>query len=118
MRVQGFGGYMFDVKREDVDKNGTVNYVRVWMTTIADRIAGEIKSVRDYPLAAEPGAGPVVFVTLKGAEGDISAGRELRAKLEPIFREELAKESREYTYRLAAYNKGDDLLYMCTVIFP
>ncbi len=116
IRVHGFGGQVFEVP--DAKAVYELQLGKLWMTSIADRIAREIGSVRGYPLTAEPGEGPVFFVTLKGAEGDASAARELRAKMQPIIREELDKESKKCTYGCTSVNKEDDMLFWCTVTLP
>ncbi len=116
LRVYGFGKQIFEVPDEKALRE--LDTGKLWMTTIADRIAKAIPSLRGYPLTAEPGAGPVFFVTLKGAEGDASAARELRERMAPIVREELDKESKNCTYGVMAVNKGGDLLLCCTVTLP
>lgn len=117
IRVDGFGGQVFEVPNTK-EAIYELDIGKLWMKSIADRIAREIPSVRGYPLTAEPGEGPVFFVTLKGAEGDASAARELRATMEPIIREELDKESKKCACDITSVNKGGDLLFWCTVTLP
>ncbi len=116
IQIQGFGRRLFEVP--DAKAARKLDLGKLWMTSISERIAKEIPSVRGYALTAEPGAGPVLFVTLKGAEGDATAARMLREKMHPIIREELDKESKKCTYGVTSLNKGDDMVFWCTVVLP
>lgn len=113
MRVYGFAGQQFEATNvKDLD------VVRLWMESIAKRVEKDLPSVRGYPVKAMPGEGPVIFVALEGATGDVSAGRELREKLAPILREEIDKEGTDLDYTMSPSNKDKDLIVWCTIIFP
>lgn len=115
MRVHAFGGRILEMDEQEFKR---LDYIKEWMKHISTRIEAEIKSVRGYPLTAKAGSGPVIYIKLKGAEGDVSAARELREKAEPILREELDRQSKKCEYSLSSYNKKNDLLFSCVVGLP
>lgn len=65
--------------------------------------------------------GPVLFVSVKGAEGDLSMVKEARPHLEEIVKKTLKQETAKYDgfdLKLTSVNKGDDLMFEVEVLFP
>lgn len=89
-------------------------------TRIVESITPAIpEEIRGYTLAVEPGQGPRIYFTLKGAEGDTTAARLAREELVPLARKFLDEEGAEWVeLRPHSVNRGDDLVLQVTIWFP
>ncbi len=92
--------------------------VKGWMADLASAAAGSIAEVRGYPVTAQPGSGPRIFVTLSGATGDNSATREAKEQLEALLAPLVHEESPDMSLVLRAVHHADDAMIECEVIFP
>jgi len=91
-----------------------------WMEKVATHIKSELQ-VKGYKVETKATKGPVVYVTVKGAEGDTTAARETRPKIEKLLKDAIKEELKAYegfSQKVSSFNKGDDLVFECTIIFP
>jgi hypothetical protein len=90
-----------------------------WMSKLAKELQAKV-SVEGYEISAEAGEGPIVYVTVKGAEGDTTAFRKLKSSLDGVLKESINHEVRDEAFRssVSMSSKGDDMLVTCEIIFP
>ena len=94
-----------------------------WLATWMDDLAGELGKleVEGYKVEAKALKGPIVLLTVKGAEGDTTTGRKLKDKIEKVMSESTKKNNgdwKEFRNSIRMSNKGEDLVIRCEVIFP
>lgn len=78
------------------------------MAAVKSRLPEEI---RGYKVKLQQGRGPVIYVILEGASGDISAIKEARPKLTNAFLSAYkAADVALFKPKITAHNKGDDLI--------
>jgi hypothetical protein len=94
-------------------------WLQTWMTKLASDIEAKVK-VEDYKLSAEAGKGPLVYVTLKDAEGDTTTFRKAKAEIEKIAEESIKREVRndKFACNVNMSSKGDDMVISVEIIFP
>lgn len=93
-----------------------------WMGRLAEKIEKDL-DLTGYKgkVSAKAMRGPVVSVTVKGAEGDTGAIRDARKQLDKLLDESIKGELKGYDgfkHKVTAANKGDDLVVSCEIIFP
>lgn len=95
------------------------DYLANEMKDIASDLGKQVKKIDGYNVSVEPGKGPRLYVTLKGAEGDIGAGREGRQVLKKEV-ERIIKDRFEGALKhdIRVVNRRDDLILEVTFIFP
>ena len=95
-----------------------------WLAGWRERLAKQIESdvqVKGYKLTAEALSGPIVSVTIEGAEGDATTARDAREQLDKLLSEVVSSEMKGYkgfSHKIRSANHGDDLVLTCEVIFP
>jgi hypothetical protein len=106
---------------QTMSKNADVkSWLATWMDSVAATIEKEL-DVKDYKVESKALSGPVVLVTLKGAEGDITTMKQVRGQLDKILKRAVADELKDYTgfsHKITSVNKGDDLVVTCEIVFP
>jgi hypothetical protein len=90
-----------------------------WMNELAESL-GKI-NVDDYKVKAETGKGPEVFVTIEGASEDSTTARKARQQIEKLMDASI-KQNVEgmsgFQSKVQSFNKGNDIVLECTIIFP
>lgn len=95
------------------------DFVEALMSYLGKQI--ENKLVVDGEFEVRGKKGPVLFVVVKGAEGDINQMKKLRPELEKITKAVLKQKTKGYDgfdVKITTSNKEDDLYLQVEVIFP
>lgn len=90
-----------------------------WMTKLAGEIESKVKA-EDYKISAEAGKGPVVYVTVKGAEGDTTTFKKVKDEIDKIAKESIKREVRNDQFHCSVHmsSQGEDMLISVEIIFP
>lgn len=86
---------------------------------ISAEMMKEFPELEGYQVTVEPGQGPRIYVTLKGAGGDSTTSRKVKRKISDSIEKTIEDRFQgmlEHTIR--GFNKGDDLVLEVTLLFP
>lgn len=104
---------------KDEGKSEKKGWLATWMGELADEL-GKVE-IEGYKVEARALNGPIVLLTIKGAEGDTTTGRKIKDKIEKIMADSTKKNNgdwKEFRNSIRMSNKGEDLVIRCEVIFP
>jgi len=91
-----------------------------WMAKIAKDIENDLH-VPDYKVSAESSRSPVLHVTVAGASEDTTTAKNAKTKIKKIMeaaiKDEMARPN-EWGAKVNGYNKGEDMVFACEIIFP
>lgn len=91
-----------------------------WMGRVADKIKSGIDA-GDYKVEVKTTKGPIVNVTVQGAEGDLTMAKKVRPQLEKILKDAIEAEVKGYggfKEKVTSANRGDDFVFICEILFP
>lgn len=95
-----------------------------WLSDWMGKIAKDIQSdlhIPDYKVSAESSRSPVLHVTIAGASEDTTAAKKAKPKIKKIIEAAIKDEMKrpnEWGVKVNGYNKGDDMVFACEIIFP
>jgi hypothetical protein len=95
-----------------------------WLGLWMKKLAGEIQHglhLEDYEISVEPGEGPLVYVTIKGASEDGTTARKASHEIGKIMEASIKHHSEGvpgFKQRVKSFNRGADLVLECEILFP
>lgn len=94
-----------------------------WLASWMIDLAKELQKLKadDYAVETSSGAGPQVFVTIKGASEDATTARKVKQDAIRMMEKSINKHSDGipgFKAQVKSFNRGDDLLLECTIVFP
>jgi hypothetical protein len=95
------------------------DFVEDLMTSIGKDIEAKLDVEGQFEVRLKKG--PVLFVVVSGAEGDIATMKAIRPALQKIIEKTLVLKTKGYDgfgSKVTVSNKGDDLYFQVEVIFP
>ena len=101
------------------EKNKDKGWLHGWMAKLAKDFEEKVKA-ESYKVSAKPGSGPVVLITVAGAEGDISMLNKIKGEIEKIAKESIKREVRDDAFKVSVRSgsKGDDMVIAVEILFP
>jgi hypothetical protein len=103
------------------DKEESPGFIKGWMKEVATKLMKTVK-VEGYVIEVRPGEGPVVFVVVKGGEGDVTALRKAQPAITKILDEAVKSMGNNLPKgvkpSVRSSTKGDDMVITCEFVFP
>lgn len=96
------------------------SWLATWVAKMAKSVQDDLK-VPVYRVETSSSRSPVFHVTLHGAAEDVTTAKKARHQIIEIMEQAIKAEMKrpnEWDVKVNGYNKGDDLVFACEIVFP